>query len=86
MFQSRLQAALIDEATCGEAGWKDMYSPRRDIFAHPLRERMSVIKITLVSEVRGYISSTFEVRFGGPPGVYPRTLLLISLKVIGVNY
>ena len=45
VFQKRLQASLIDEAKCGKAGWKDMYSPRRDIFAHPLRERMPVLKV-----------------------------------------
>lgn len=39
-FQKRLQVNLIDESERGTLDWKEMYSPRRTIFALPLRDRM----------------------------------------------
>ena len=53
-FQKRLQLALVEDAKCERPGWRDMYSPRRQIFAHPLRDAMAkgVVNELLVTNGR----------------------------------
>ena len=41
-FQKRLQLDLIDAAERQMPGWRDMYSPRLDMYAHPLRDQMGI--------------------------------------------
>ena len=39
-FQKRLQGHMVDAAKRGLVNWQDLYSPRLDLYAHPLRKRL----------------------------------------------